>query len=155
MELLFICILFVLCVFFMALEIFFIPGTSLAGIAAAVSLIGANYLVFDTFGISIGFTVLAASLMVCLALGIWMLRSKALDKISLQRTIDSTAATAEQLSVKTGDRGKAMTRLALIGNADFDGRIVQVQSADGFIDEQTPVVVCRVIEGQVWVKRAE
>ena len=48
-----------------------------------------------------------------------------------------------------------MTRLALIGNADFDGRIVQVQSADGFIDEQTPVVVCRVIEGQVWVKRAE
>lgn len=155
MELLFICILFVLCVFFMALEIFFIPGTSLAGIAAAVSLIGANYLVFDTFGISIGFTVLAASLVVCLALGIWMLRSKALDKISLQRTIDSTAPTAEQLSVKTGDRGKAMTRLSLIGNADFDGRIVQVQSADGFIDEQTPVVVCRVIEGQVWVKRAE
>lgn len=97
MELLFICILFVLCVFFMALEIFFIPGTSLAGIAAAVSLIGANYLVFDTFGISIGFTVLAASLVVCLALGIWMLRSKALDKISLQRTIDSTAATAEQV----------------------------------------------------------
>lgn len=155
MELLFICILFVLCVFFMALEIFFIPGTSLAGIAAAVSLIGANYLVFDTFGISIGFTVLAASLVVCLALGIWMLRSKALDKISLQRTIDSTATTAEQLSVKTGDRGKAITRLALIGNADFDGKIVQVQSADGFIDEQTPVVVCRVIEGQVWVKKAE
>ena len=155
MELLFICILFVLCVFFMALEIFFIPGTSLAGIAAAVSLIGANYLVFDTFGISIGFTVLAASLVVCLAFGIWMLPSQALDKISLQRTIDSTAATVEQLSVKTGDRGKAMTRLALIGNADFDGRIVQVQSADGFIDEQTPVVVCRVIEGQVWVKRAE
>lgn len=155
MEILFICILFVLCVFFMALEIFIIPGTSLAGIAAAASLIGANYLVFDNFGLSIGFTVLAASLIVCLLAGFWMLRSKTLDKISLKRTIDSTAATAEQLSVKTGDCGIAITRLALIGNADFNGKIVQVQSADGFIDEQTPVIICRVIEGQVWVKRTD
>lgn len=155
MDLIFICTLFVLCVFFMALEIFIIPGTSLAGIAAAVCLIGANMLVFDSFGFSTGIIVLAASLVVCLLAGIWMLRSKALDRISLKRTIDSTAATEEQLSVKVGDRGTALTRLALIGNADFDGKIVQVQSADGFLDEQTPVVVCRVIDGQVWVKRAE
>lgn len=153
MEILFICVLFVLCVFFMALEIFIIPGTSLGGIAAAGCLIGANFLVFDQFGLSIGIIVLAASLIVCLLLGIWMLRSKALDKISLKRTIDSTSATAEQLSVQIGDRGIALTRLALIGNADFDGKIVQVQSADGFIEEKTPVVICRVIEGQVWVKR--
>lgn len=139
----------------MALEIFIIPGTSLAGIVSAACLIGANVLVFDSYGLSTGIIVLAASLIVCLAAGIWMLRSKALDRISLKRTIDSTAATEEQLSVKVGDRGTALTRLALIGNADFDGKIVQVQSADGFLDEKTPVIITRVIDGQVWVKRAE
>ena len=139
----------------MALEIFIIPGTSLAGIVSAACLIGANVLVFDGYGLSAGIIVLASSLIICLLAGIWMLRSKALDRISLKRTIDSTAATEEQLSVKVGDRGIAQTRLALIGNADFDGKIVQVQSADGFLDEKTPIVVTRVIDGQVWVKRAE
>lgn len=153
MEILLICTLFVLCVFFMALEIFIIPGTSLAGIAAAACLIGANAMVFSGYGLATGIMVLAISLVVCLLLGIWMLRSKALDRISLKRTIDSTSATADQLSVKVGDRGTALTRLALIGNAEFNGKIVQVQSADGFLDEKTPVEVCRVIDGQVWVKR--
>lgn len=155
MDIILISTLFVLCVFFMALEIFVIPGTSLAGIVSAACLIGANVLVFDSYGLSAGIIVLAASLIVCLVAGIWMLRSKALDRISLKRTIDSTAATEEQLSVKVGDRGIALTRLALIGNADFDGKIVQVQSADGFLDEKTPVVITRVIDGQVWVKRTE
>lgn len=155
MDIILISTLFVLCVFFMALEIFIIPGTSLAGIVSAACLIGANVLVFDSYGLSAGIIVLAASLIVCLVAGIWMLRSKALDRISLKRTIDSTAATEEQLSVKVGDRGIALTRLALIGNADFDGKIVQVQSADGFLDENTPVVITRVIDGQVWVKRTE
>lgn len=155
MNIILISTLFVLCVFFMALEIFIIPGTSLAGIVSAACLIGANVLVFDSYGLSAGIIVLAASLIVCLVAGIWMLRSKALDRISLKRTIDSTAATEEQLSVKVGDRGIALTRLALIGNADFDGKIVQVQSADGFLDEKTPVVITRVIDGQVWVKRTE
>lgn len=155
MDIILISTLFVLCVFFMALEIFIIPGTSLAGIVSAACLIGANVLVFDSYGLSAGIIVLAASLIVCLVAGIWMLRSKALDRISLKRTIDSTAATEEQLSVKVGDQGIALTRLALIGNADFDGKIVQVQSADGFLDEKTPVVITRVIDGQVWVKRAE
>lgn len=155
MDIILISTLFVLCVFFMALEIFIIPGTSLAGIVSAACLIGANVLVFDSYGLSAGIIVLAASLIVCLLAGIWMLRSKALDRISLKRTIDSTAATEEQLSVKVGDRGIALTRLALIGNADFDGKIVQVQSADGFLDEKTPVVITRVIDGQVWVKRTE
>ncbi len=155
MDIILISTLFVLCVFFMALEIFIIPGTSLAGIVSAACLIGANVLVFDSYGLSAGIIVLAASLIVCLVAGIWMLRSKALDRISLKRTIDSTAATEEQLSVKVGDRGIALTRLALIGNADFDGKIVQVQSADGFLDEKTLVVITRVIDGQVWVKRTE
>lgn len=82
-----------------------------------------------------------------------MLRSKTLDRISLKNTISSTSAPEEQLSVNIGDRGVALTRLALIGNADFNGKVVQVQSSEGFLDEDTPVVVIRIKDAQVWVKR--
>ena len=43
--------------------------------------------------------------------------------------------------------------LALIGNADIGGRLVEVKSADGFLDEGTPVIVVRVEDAQITVKK--
>ena len=48
---------------------------------------------------------------------------------------------------------EAGTRLALIGNADIGGRLVEVKSADGFLDEGTPVIVVRVEDAQITVKK--
>ena len=81
------------------------------------------------------------------------MHSKTLEKYSLHKSIDSTAASAEQLSVRPGDEGVAITRLALIGNSDIGGRTVEVKSADGFLDEGTPVVVVRVEDAQITVKK--
>lgn len=153
MDILLITLLFLFCALLLAIELFILPGTSIAGIAAGCCLVGANYLVFDRFGIMVGLWVLAASLVCCCLLGWWMLRSKTLEKYSLHKSIDSTAATPEQLSVKPGDEGVATTRLALIGNADIHDKTVEVKSADGFLDEGTPIVVVRVDEAQVLVKR--
>ena len=91
--------------------------------------------------------------MACILVGYWMLRSKTLEKYSLHKSIDSTAATQDQLSVQPGDEGVAVTRLALIGNADIGGRLVEVKSADGFLDEGTPVIVVRVEDAQITVKK--
>lgn len=40
------------------------------------------------------------------------------------------------MDLKPGDKGISVTRLTLIGNADFNGHIIEVQSADGFINEK-------------------
>ena len=48
----------------------------------------------------------------------------------------------------------SVTRLTLIGNADFNGHIIEVQSADGFSDEKTPVEIVRINETTVYVKQA-
>jgi hypothetical protein len=53
-----------------------------------------------------------------------------------------------------GDKGHAVTRLALIGNADINGHILEVRSADGFIDEKTPIVVERIKDGCILVHKA-
>ena len=153
MDILLITLLFLFCALLLAIELFILPGTSIAGIAAGCCLVGANYLVFDRFGIMVGLWVLAASLVCCCLIGWWMLRTKTLEKYLLHKSIDSTPATPEQPSVKPGDEGVATTRLALIGNADIHGKTVEVKSADGFLDEGTPIVVVRVDEAQVLVKR--
>ena len=153
MEILVITLLFLFCAILLAVELFILPGTSIAGIAAGCCLVAANYIVFDQFGIATGLWVMAASLAVCCLLGYWMVRSKTLEKYSLHKSIDSTAATTEQLSVQPGDEGIAITRLALIGNADIQGKVVEVKSADGFLDEGTPIIVTRVEDAQVIVKK--
>ena len=113
----------------------------------------ANYITFSLFGTAVGGWVLIASIIFCSLLGVWAARSKFLEKYWLQKSIDSTAATTEQLSVKVGEEGTSITRLALIGNADINGNVIEVKSADGFIDEGTPIVVVRVEEAQITVKR--
>ncbi|WP_300887245.1 NfeD family protein, partial [uncultured Phocaeicola sp.] len=57
------------------------------------------------------------------------------------------------IRIRIGDRGVTVTRLALIGNADINGHIIQVHSSDGLIDENTPIYVERMIEGTVIVRR--
>ena len=52
-----------------------------------------------------------------------------------------------------GDKGKALTRLALIGNAEINGAVVEVKSSGEFLDPGTPVVVVRVLEALITVAK--
>ena len=99
MEIITIIILFLFCTLLMAAELFILPGTGVAGIAAICCLVGANYFTFVWFGLTTGLWLSSASLVACILIGYWMLRSKTLEKYSLHKSIDSTAATQDQLSV--------------------------------------------------------
>ena len=129
-------------------EVFLIPGISIAGIASAICLLYANYYAFDTLGPIAGFITLIASVLSCLAIIIWFMHSKTMDKLSLKK-IDPLKGT----HIRIGDKGIAITRLALIGNANFNGHIIEVRSADGLIDENTPIYVERMVEGTVIVRK--
>ena len=84
-------------------EVFLIPGISIAGIASAICILYANPL--------------------------------------------------KGLNIKVGNEGIAVTRLALIGNAEISGHIIEVRSADGLIDEKTPIYVERIVENTVIVRK--
>lgn len=137
-----------------AIEVFLIPGISIAGIASAGCILYAIYYAFDTLGILPGVVTLIASAIGVAGVTVWFLRSKTVDKLSLKKTIDYRPEPLKDLNLKVGDKGMSLTRLALIGNAEFDGHIIEVRSADGFIDEKTPVQVERILEGIVMVKKA-
>ena len=136
------------------IEVFLLPGVSIAGIISAACMLYANYYAFDSLGTLPGCITLAISAIGVIAITIWFMRSKTVDKLSLKKTIDYKPEPLKGLDLKAGDEGVALTRLALIGNAEFDGNIIEVRSTGDFIEEKSRIRVNRIRDGIVLVEKA-
>jgi membrane-bound ClpP family serine protease len=135
----------------MLIELFLIPGISVAGAASLCCFLYAIYKAFVELGTLGGVITLIVTLVACcLALNRFM-RSKTLDRLALKKNIDSTVDKSNAEGVAVGDRGIAITRLAQIGTAEIKGSQMEVKSEDGFIDEKTPIVVTRIADN-IFVK---
>lgn len=153
MDILIIVVLIIAAVILFLVELFVIPGISLAGISALVCIIYANIYAFVNLGPVAGFITLTISAATCIGSLIWFMRSKTLDKLALKKDISSKVDRQAEESIKIGDTGVATTRLALIGYADIEGKIVEVKSISGFITEKTPVIVSRISDGTILVEK--
>ena len=100
-----------------------------------------------------GFITLSISAFACIGSLIWFMRSKMLDKLALKKDIDSKVDRSAEESIKVGDTGISTTRLAQIGSAEINGKIVEVKSIDGFLNEKTPIIVSRITNGTIMVKK--
>ena len=153
MDILIIILLVVAAIVLFLVELFVVPGISIAGILAGGCIVYANYYAFTHLGLTGGFVTLAVSAVTCIGSLVWFMRSKTLDRLSLKTDIKSTVDRTAERHVKVGDTGITRTRLALVGQAEIAGNLVEVTSADGFLDEKTPVVVSRIVNGTVFVQR--
>ena len=151
MELVIIAVLLVVGLILLVAEVYLFPGISLAGICSTACLIFANVYAYLHLGCMACLVTFLITLVSCGGILLWVFRSKALERAALKEDIDSTVHNTAVDSIRPGDKGIAITRLALIGN----GHIVEVKSLDGFIDEKTPIVVQRVVESTVWVLPAK
>ncbi|MDR0977254.1 MAG: NfeD family protein [Prevotellaceae bacterium] len=155
MDILIIVILILVAIVLLLVELFLLPGVSIAGLLSGGAFIFANYYAFAYMGYTAGIITLVVSTVAVVASLIGFMRSKTLDKVSLKKSITSTVDRTAAARVKVGDTGVAITRLALIGNAEIDGQIVEVKSSGGFLEEKTPVVVSRIMDGIILVDRME
>lgn len=137
------------------LEIFILPGFGFAGIGSIVCAVVDAILIYNAYGFSWAcIAVVVAILLLVLMLYI-VANSRTFDHMSLKTSIDSTNATTEQLSVKVGNEGRAITRLALVGNAEIEGKQVEVKSSGEFINSGTPIRVIKVDKAQIIVERTD
>ena len=153
MDILIIIVLIIAAVVLFSVELFVIPGISVAGFPAGGCIIFANYYAFTYLGTTGGFITLGISAIACIGSLVLFMRSKTLDKIALKKNITSKVDRTAEDQVKVGDTGVAFTRLALIGNAEFNGNIVEVKSMDGFLNEKTPIIVSRITDGVIMVEK--
>ena len=144
--------LLVIGVILFLIEIFLIPGISVAGVGGGIATISAIVYAYVKMGLWEGhFTLIAAALMVAVSIYI-MLKSNAIDKMTLKSEIDSKVNCVQEFNIKPGDEGVTISRLTPIGKVEVNGNIVEAKSEDGLIEEEQPVEVVKGFPNNIIVK---
>ena len=154
MDILIICLLLLATVVLLLIELFIVPGISIAGILAGGCAIFVNYYAFMYLGIVAGIITLIITIIVCVGSIIFFMRSKTLDRISLKQNITSQIDRTAEMRIKIGDIGITTTRLALIGYARINDEIVEVKSTGELLNEHTCIRVVRIVDGTIMVEKA-
>lgn len=153
-DILIILAIILLGVLLMLIEIFLLPGISIAGIAGAIFLIGGIIYAYIFQGSVVGNITLAGTAVLLGGSFFWLLKSKSLRKISLETNIEGKVDTSYLQKIAVGDLGVALSRLNPIGQVLIKEVEVEGKSFDGeFIDEDSEIEVVKVETYNVLVKR--
>ena len=132
-------------------EVFFIPGITLAGLGGAAAAVGGIWYAYQVSTLTGHVTVIASLAGVALVF-FWFLRSRSFRKLELTADIPSKVVSNLEQGIRVGDQGVTVSRLASVGKANINGKIVEVKSETGWTDENQPVVVTRIEDNYIWVK---
>jgi membrane-bound ClpP family serine protease len=151
MSLTAIIILILLGLFLLILEILFVPGMVLGFISVILMLVGIIF-AYQDYGNTTGTIVLAGTGVLAIAAVYFSFKSNTWKKLGVQTTVDGKANVLEEGSVNVGDTGKTLSRLNPIGKAFINNLTLEVQTQDGFIDEEKEIEVIKVQQNKILVK---
>ena len=153
MSILAIILLIVLGILLFVVEFLLVPGVTIAGIGGAVLMGIAVYMSYKTHGNTVGNYTLIATLILTIGGFAYALRAKTWRRLMLKKDIEGKVEVGlEKETIKVGDRGEAITRMAPVGKVLINGLVVEGKSQRGFLDQHTPVEVLKVLNTQVIVK---
>ncbi|PID94993.1 MAG: nodulation protein NfeD [Bacteroidales bacterium] len=133
------------------LEVFLLPGVSIAGVAGVLFILSSVGIAFSCFGLYVAlYTLLGIGVVLMLSLYA-VFKMGLMNRISLDANIDSTIE-SHSMKIAKGCKGVAISRLAPIGNADIDGNIVSVKSISGLVDAGEQIEVISVSLQEILVK---
>lgn len=134
------------------LEIIFIPGTTVVGIAGFCLAMAGVVFGFVFFGRQTGWITLAVT---AAAFGLTLylsLRVRAWDKFALKSTIESKVNEGMLEGLSEGLVGKALSALRPMGKADFNGKAYEVSTYGNFVDSGTTIKIVTVKGNQILVE---
>ncbi len=134
------------------LEIFFIPGTTLFGIAGGVAVGIGVLLMYSYYGQKAGNLTLIISLtavFVSIALGFRVIQT---NKLAMKGTIDGRVNEPEISFLNVGDRGTAITELRPNGKAIFGSNKVEVYSTGDYVKRDSEIEVIKINGSKIFVQ---
>lgn len=135
-------------------ELILLPGISVAGIGAGLSLLGAILYAYGRYGVFVGSMVLTVVVILAVLAVIISLRANTWQRFALKSTIDSTSGkTPEEHDIRIGQTGVALTRLAPMGKVKIGDITLEAKSIDAFVDQQSAVEVTGFDNSVVVVKK--
>lgn len=148
------CVLSLLSILLILAEIFLLPGITVAGIVGAIFGAGSVFFAYSHLGATGGTITLIFTVITFVILFVWLVKSKAINKIGLNTEIDSKV-TNDIDKVEVGDVAISISRLNPIGKVQVNGVTVEGKSLGEFIDEGKEVVIYKKYSNQVLVKLKE
>jgi len=148
-----IALLILLGILLLLIEFLIIPGVTVAGIGGVLLIGGGVLAAYVRYGVMYGNITLAATVLVLIIIFIVALRTRTWKKIALDTKIDSSVENIKKEGrFMVGERGKTVTRLAPIGKAIFNNKIIEAKSLSGYINENTEVEIIKIQNTNVIVK---
>lgn len=142
-------------VFFLVVELIFLPGITFGTILSVVSYAAAVFLGFDRLGMGGGFVTLVVVVALSLAATVLSLRAKTWQRLALNDKIDSQSSVEPASQVQVGDKGVALSRLSPMGKVKIAGKEYEAKSDGTYIDQRSEVEVVGFENFAVLVKKVE
>ncbi len=133
-------------------EIIFVPGTTVVGIAGFLCMGYGIYQSYAIYGNSVGTLTLIGSLLVSASLIYVSFRNRSWERFSLKSEMTGKVNENDSLDVKAGDKGTSVSSLKPSGKALFNDEEVEVRSNGGFVEENQEIEVLRVEGKKIFVK---
>jgi len=153
MGTIFIIILLILVgIIMLILEILILPGL-IAGIIGALMILGGIWYAFQELGNTVGSIIALITITVTSATIYLAFRYNVWRRFSLQQSSDSKIERVDEMDIKTGEQGKALSALRPMGTAVFHNKKVEVQSLGEMIEANSTVEVIEVMANKLIVKK--
>ncbi|MBO5893874.1 MAG: NfeD family protein [Alistipes sp.] len=149
----FVAFLVLLGVFFLVLELIFLPGVTLGTILSVVSYGIAIYFGFARMGVVGGFVTMLVVVALSLVATVVSLRAKTWQRLALNNKIDSQSSENLASIVEIGAKGVTISRLSPMGKVQIGGKVYEAKSEGAYIEQRTEVEVVGFENFTIFVKR--
>ena len=145
--------LILLGLFFLVVELIFLPGITLGTILSAVSYGAAIYLGFSRLGLIGGMIILFVIAALSLVATVVSLRAKTWQRLALNNKVDSQSNASPEEAVAVGAKGVTISRLSPMGKVEIDGKTYEAKSGGEYIDQRTEVEVVGFENSNIIVRK--
>jgi membrane-bound ClpP family serine protease len=133
-------------------EVIFVPGTTLVGVAGFVFLALGVILGFKYFGSETGWTLLGSTTVVGGLILYYAFQTNVWGKFALKSAINSKVNEVETEKFKVGQEGVAISALRPMGKADLNNTSVEVKTLGEYVESGTRVRIIKVSSNQIVVE---
>lgn len=152
MSLLAVIVIIVLGIILLLLEFLIFPGVTVFGIGGFLFILFGVGAAYYYHGVQTGNYTLLITVVLSATVIFFLFKQKTWKKIGLESNITSHNVPFEVEKIHVGDPGRTVTRLAPIGKVIINDVICEGKSISGYINENTDIVVVKVLKTQIIVK---
>jgi len=133
-------------------EVIFIPGTTVVGIAGFISMIVGIIFSFKYFGGETGWITLGGATAASGVLLYVALRTNIWRRFAINSSIDSKVNEIEAMKFGVGMEGIALSALRPIGKGEFGGNVAEVRTMGEYVEAGSRVRIVKVSINQIIVE---